>query len=122
MKKKTHGGKRKGAGRKPKEPTKTIRIPLSKLSARTVIDVEPVSLQEMIDILHKHKPKEIYNLQWSSKIPFIVITEYDEDQIVMYCNGEADKTPYRKTLIGLYDFLKYQGLSDCFFSAVGEKI
>jgi len=30
---KTHGGKRKGAGRKPKEPTKTIRVPLSKLSA-----------------------------------------------------------------------------------------
>ena len=33
VKKKTHGGNRKGAGRKPKEPTKTIRIPLSKLSA-----------------------------------------------------------------------------------------
>jgi hypothetical protein len=25
---KTHGGKRPGAGRKPKEPTKTIRVPL----------------------------------------------------------------------------------------------
>jgi hypothetical protein len=30
---KKHGGKRKGAGRKLKEPTKTIRVPLSKLSA-----------------------------------------------------------------------------------------
>jgi len=28
-----HGGARTGAGRKPKEPTKTIRVPLSKLSA-----------------------------------------------------------------------------------------
>lgn len=28
---KSHGGKRKGAGRKPKEPTKTIRVPLSLL-------------------------------------------------------------------------------------------
>ncbi len=28
-----HGGARKGAGRKPKEPTKTIRVPLSKLAA-----------------------------------------------------------------------------------------
>jgi hypothetical protein len=25
--KKSHGGKRKGAGRKKKEPTKTIRVP-----------------------------------------------------------------------------------------------
>jgi hypothetical protein len=33
MKKKpTHGGKRKNAGRKKKEPTKTIRVPLSKLA------------------------------------------------------------------------------------------
>lgn len=31
--KKQHGGKRKGAGRKPKEPTKTIRVPISKLDA-----------------------------------------------------------------------------------------
>jgi len=30
---KTHGGKRPGSGRKPKEPTKTIRIPLSKIEA-----------------------------------------------------------------------------------------
>ncbi len=29
--KKTHGGKRPGAGRKRKEPTKTIRVPVSKL-------------------------------------------------------------------------------------------
>lgn len=32
MKKKTWGGKRKGAGRKPKEPTKTLsyRVPVQK--------------------------------------------------------------------------------------------
>ena len=30
---KTHGGKRKGAGRKPKEPTKRMSIPVSKLEA-----------------------------------------------------------------------------------------
>lgn len=29
---KKHGGKRKGAGRKPKEPTKVMRIPISKVS------------------------------------------------------------------------------------------
>jgi hypothetical protein len=29
MKKPTHGGKRKGSGRKKKEPTKNIRVPVS---------------------------------------------------------------------------------------------
>lgn len=31
MKNKTHGGKRKGSGRKKKEPTKVIRVRVSKL-------------------------------------------------------------------------------------------
>lgn len=31
MKKTTHGGQRKGAGRKKGEPTKTIRVPVSKI-------------------------------------------------------------------------------------------
>lgn len=31
MKKKTHGGKRKGSGRPKKEPTTTMRIPVSKV-------------------------------------------------------------------------------------------
>ena len=29
----THGGARKGSGRKKKEPTKTIRVPISKIPA-----------------------------------------------------------------------------------------
>lgn len=33
MKNKPHGGARKGAGRKPKEPTVVMRIPVSKLAA-----------------------------------------------------------------------------------------
>jgi hypothetical protein len=33
IKKLKHGGKRKGAGRKKKEPTKLMRIPLSKVAA-----------------------------------------------------------------------------------------
>lgn len=32
MKKKPHGGKRKGAGRPSKEPTTTIRVPVSKIA------------------------------------------------------------------------------------------
>lgn len=33
IKKKPHGGKRKGAGRPAKEPTKVMRIPVSKIDA-----------------------------------------------------------------------------------------
>lgn len=33
MKKNTHGGKRNGSGAKKKEPTKVIRVPVSKLEA-----------------------------------------------------------------------------------------
>lgn len=33
MKKKPHGGARKGAGRPPKEPTVVMRIPVSKIAA-----------------------------------------------------------------------------------------
>jgi hypothetical protein len=35
LKVKKHGGARKGAGRKPKEPTKVMRIPVSKIQAVT---------------------------------------------------------------------------------------
>ena len=39
MKKKPHGGARKGAGRKAKEPTVVKRIPISKLeSVQTLLD------------------------------------------------------------------------------------
>jgi len=44
MKKKTHGGKRKGSGRKPKEPTKTIRVYQSNV--------------EDFKTINKHHPKE----------------------------------------------------------------
>lgn len=30
---KTHGGKRKGSGRKKKEPTKVMRVPISKVES-----------------------------------------------------------------------------------------
>lgn len=51
MKKKpTHGGSREGAGRKPKEPSKVIRVPLSvldrvmKIVAHARKKVQPVDL------------------------------------------------------------------------------
>ncbi len=36
-----HGGNRKGAGRKPKEPTKVIRVRVSKLEQILEINREP---------------------------------------------------------------------------------
>lgn len=42
--KKQHGGKRKNAGRKPKEPTKTIRVPQS-------------LVQKVTEMINKHKSK-----------------------------------------------------------------
>lgn len=41
MKKKTHGGKRKGSGRKKKEPTKVMRIRLSKVEQVKEINKQP---------------------------------------------------------------------------------
>jgi len=37
MKKKTHGGKRKGSGRPKGEPTKTMRVPVSKVEEVNLI-------------------------------------------------------------------------------------
>jgi hypothetical protein len=38
-----HGGKRKGAGRKPKEPTKVMRVPMSIVSdVKFIIDCHKV--------------------------------------------------------------------------------
>jgi hypothetical protein len=41
MKNKTHGGARKGSGRKKKEPTKVLRIRISKIEAVKKINSEP---------------------------------------------------------------------------------
>jgi len=41
MKTKTHGGKRNGAGRKRKEPTKLMRIRLSKVEEVKALNSKP---------------------------------------------------------------------------------
>jgi hypothetical protein len=42
-----HGGKREGSGRKKKEPTKTIRVPISKLKeiAQVISGNVPVKMK-----------------------------------------------------------------------------
>lgn len=99
-----------------------MEIQFATRETRTVTDLKPVSSEEFVRILQKYKPREIYNSQWSSKTPLYFITEYSEDSFMMYCNGRADRTPYKNTPQGLFDSLKYQGLSDCFFVVDEDKI
>lgn len=72
--------------------------------------------KQLNELISKNKPSKIYHSQWSRKTPFIVITEYNKSGFKMYCNGAADKTPEQHNSKSLYDFLKYQGLSDCYIN------
>ncbi len=86
----------------------------STLKERTVTDIVPFTKEQFIEMMSSQKPKEIFNGEWSERYPFIVIVEYNESGIKFYCNGRADKTPEQKTIEQLYDWLKYQGLSESY--------
>lgn len=81
---------------------------------RTVTDVIPFTKEQFFEMMYSEKPTEIYNGHWSDKTPFVVITEYNENGMLLYCNGLVDKIPEQKTVEQLYDFLKYQGLSESY--------
>lgn len=50
MQKKKHGGKRKGAGRKKKEDTKVMRVPVSKVEEiKTIISNANTKTRNSID-------------------------------------------------------------------------
>lgn len=93
-----------------------MEIQFATTNTRLVTDLKPVTEKEFIHILEKYKPREIYNSHWSNNAVFIVITEYVEGGVMVYCNAWADKTPQIKTYLGLFDYLKYQGLERCFFT------
>lgn len=98
-----------------------IQFATRKTSMVTIL--KQVTYEELVIIIEKYNPREIYNSQWSVKIPFIVITDYIEsDKMMLYCNAEASKTPTIKSYYELFDFLKYQGLSECFFVVDEDKI
>jgi hypothetical protein len=81
---------------------------------RMVIDKIMFTYEQFLEVILKHKPKEIFNNEWSSKSPFIIIEKYNEDTTIEYfCDGHNDKSLILCTIKNLYDFLKYQGLSDC---------
>ncbi len=84
------------------------------LKERIVTDVISFTESQFADLICFERPKGIFNGVWSSSTPFIVITEYNEFGLKMYCNGLTDKTPEQKTIKELYNFLKYQGLSESY--------
>jgi hypothetical protein len=75
---------------------------------------EPFTHEQLSELIAREKPTEIWHGQWSSKMPFIVITAYNKNGFLMYCNGRADKTPVQANAAKLYSFLHSQGLSDCY--------
>jgi len=100
-----------------------MEIQFATRETRMVTTFKQVTYEEFAIIIEKYKPREICNSQWSAKIPFIVITEYIEsDKMMLYCNAEASKNHTIKTYYELFDFMKYQGLSDCFFVVDEDKI
>ena len=85
---------------------------------RTITDAKLISLEEFIKILQTYKPKEIWCNQWSTKKPFLVITEYlDDNRIKAICNAISDLTPQETTIEQIYKKYRYGGLSDSHFVA-----
>ena len=83
---------------------------------RTVTDTRIVTLEEFIAILQTYKPKEIWCNMWSTKKPFLVITEYlGDDKILLFCNANSDLTPQESTMQQIYKSHRYGGLSDSHF-------
>jgi hypothetical protein len=97
-----------------------MKYRFSTTKQRVVTDVVPLTKEQFSEMMYSEKPTEIYNWHWSDKNPFIVITEYNENGVLFYCSGLADKTPEQISVQRLYDFLKYQGLSECYIVTQDE--
>lgn len=74
----------------------------------------PISSYDLDLLMKLVKPKEIYHADWSTRMPFLIITEYTEDGFYMYCNSWADRTPQLYTSEKLHSYLNYQGLAHCY--------
>src|ERR1035438_721287 len=81
---------------------------------RIVTDIVQFTKEQFIEVMNSEKPSEIVHSAWNNITPFIIITEYNEYGIKFFCNGNADKRPEQTTLGQLYEFLRYQGLEDCY--------
>ena len=84
---------------------------------RTVTDVRPFTQEEFINALNEHKPKEIFNSHYSSKVPCWIITEYlSNNRIKYFAHSAADKTPIELSMENLYKSWKTQGLEECYIN------
>lgn len=80
-----------------------------------VTDKILVTKEEFVALMQQNKASEIYHGYWSKTKPCWVITEYlDDDCVMYYSNAWAKKEPIRKRLDLLYSSLKIQGLEHCF--------
>lgn len=84
---------------------------------------EPILLSEFKQTLNQHKPTEFFNNSYSRVTPCWVITEYlDENTVMYYANGWADKTPREVSIEKLYNTWRIQGLNNTMFYVGEEEI
>lgn len=81
-----------------------------------------VTFNEFKRLMNLHKPKELFVPAYSEKTPSWVITEYlDDDNVLYYATGWADKTPVKESLNNLYLYWRHQGLNQCkFYSKIED--
>lgn len=93
-------------------------IKFNKSVKRIVYDNKPLEEKEFIELLLKHKPTEIYHEYWSRTKPCWIITEYNDNGIMYYSNAYAseDRKPEPKSYNNLYNYLRTQGLQNCFIN------
>ncbi len=97
--------------REPKE----IRCSTPRTISEVVYDT--ISKEKFKELLNQYKPTEIWCREWSERKPFIFITEYiDQDWVMYHCAGEANKTPTLKSIDNIYENHKYAGLGDFHFN------
>jgi hypothetical protein len=77
----------------------------------------PFSVDELRTLINLEKPKEIWHAGWSSRKPFLIITEYNIEGFMMYCTCWADKTPMQYDAEKLHSYLKYQGMESCYINS-----
>lgn len=81
---------------------------------RIVIDYVPFTVDQFINTLNAHKPREIFNPPYSTKSPCWIITDYLENGSVKYfADGWYNKTPVEVTMERLYRKCISQGLTNC---------
>ena len=84
---------------------------------KTVNKIVIFTIEKFIDTLNLYQPKEIWNSEYSSKIPCWTITEYlGNNRVKYYASGWADKTPVEDSMEKLYKEWCIQGLERCYIN------